>query len=140
MLILIPGHYGVHKAEEESKMAASPAEAMRKEIAAQTKSFYGTPPKVVKGEDIKGHEQKFDWALVQSKPKDWEFMKQSGDVLRNLPETWTAYAQDEGGRLGIVQMEYKELMEAKTPEAREHELVHLASACLHLWRYYEHID
>lgn len=133
MLILIPGHYGQHKAEEEQGESYF---AKTKEV----QSYYGKTPKVVHGADIKGHEGKFDWALVQSKPKDWEFMAQSGEVLRNLPETWTAYAQDEGGRLGIVQMEYKELMEAKTPEAREHELVHLASACLHLWRYYEHID
>lgn len=140
MLILIPGHCGAHEAKEERKTASSPAEAMRKEIVQQTKSYYGNTPKVVKGADIKGHEGKFDWALVQSKPPDWEFMQQSGDVLRSLPETWTAYPSDEGGRLSIIQMEFNELMEAKTPEAREHELVHLASACLYLWRYYEHID
>lgn len=140
MLILFPGHYGAHKAEEESKAAPSPAETMRKEIAQQTKSYYGNVPKVVKGADIKGHEKKFDWAVVQQKPKDWEFMLQSGEVLRNLPETWTAYPDTEGGRKAIVEMEFKEFMDAGTPEAREHELVHLASACLHLWRYYEHID
>ena len=133
MLILIPGHYGAHKTEEAQ---GEPYFAKTKEV----QSYYGKTPKVVHGADIKGHEGKFDWAIVQQKPRDWEFMQQSGDVLRNLPETWTAYAQDEGGRMGIIQMEFKELMEAKTPEAREHELVHLASACLYLWRYYERID
>ena len=133
MLILIPGHYGQHKAEEEQ---GEPYFAKTKEV----QSYYGKTPKVVHGADIKGHEQKFDWALVQSKPKDWEFMEQSGDVLRNLPETWTAYPDNEGGRRAIIEMEFKEFMNAKTTEEREHELVHLASACLHLWRMYEHID
>ena len=133
MLILIPGHYGAHKTEEAQ---GEPYFAKTKEV----QNYYGNAPKVVHGKDLKGHEDKFDWALVQSKPKDWEFMKQSGDVLRNLPETWTAYPDNEGGRRAIIEMEFKEFMNAKTTKEREHELVHLASACLHLWRYYEHLD
>ena len=121
MLIIFPG--GQYYAQKE-----------------EVKNYYGNAPKVVHGKDLKGHEDKFDWALVQSKPKDWEFMKQSGDVLRNLPETWTAYPDNEGGRRAIIEMEFKEFMNAKTTEEREHELVHLASACLHLWRMYEHLD
>lgn len=121
MLIIFPGGHYYAKNED-------------------VKNYYGSTPKVVHGTDIKGHEQTFDWALVQKKPRDWEFMQQSGDVLRNLPETWTAYPDNEGGRLSIIEMEFRELMNAKGTEAREHELVHLASACLHLWRLYEHID
>jgi hypothetical protein len=115
-------------------------EAATERPLSDKKQYYGNTPTIVKGEDIKGHEDKFDWAMVQQKPKDWKFMKESADVLRNIPVTWTAYPSDEGGRLDIIQMEFTELMQAKTSEARKKELVHLASACLHLWRYYEHID
>ena len=134
MLIIMPARKQEAKAEEPAQKSS--AEAMRKEIASQTRQYYCTPPKVVKGADVKSHADKFDWALVQEKPKDWRFMEESRQVLSNLPETWTAYSQDEGGRLGIIQMEYKELMDAHVKEARSKELVHLASACLHLWRLY----
>lgn len=70
----------------------------------------------------------------REKPKDWAYMEQSGRVLRDLPETWKAYAQDEAGRMAIIKMEYAELMKAQTPEEISHELVHLGSATLHLWR------
>ena len=60
--------------------------------------------------------------------------EQSGRVLRDLPETWKAYAQDEAGRMAIIKMEYAELMKAQTPEEISRELVHLGSATLHLWR------
>ena len=140
MLILIPGRSRAHETQERKTEALPSADEMREQTLKQVKHYYGSTPKVVKGADIKGHEDKFDWAVVQQKPKDWEFMLQSGEVLRNLPETWTAYPDTEGGRKAIVEMEFKEFMDAGTPEAREHELVHLASACLHLWRFYEHID
>ena len=77
-----------------------------------------------------GQEQKVAW----QKPKDWAYMEQSGRVLRDLPETWKAYAQDEAGRMAIIKMEYAELLKAQTPEEISHELVHLGSATLHLWR------
>lgn len=77
-----------------------------------------------------GQEQKVAW----QKPKDWAYMEQSGKVLKDLPETWKAYAQDEAGRMAIIKMEYAELMKAQTPEEISHELVHLGSATLHLWR------
>lgn len=67
-------------------------------------------------------------------PKDWAFMKQSEEVLDNLPETWLQYPDNEQGRISIIDMEYLEFKQAKTKEEKEHELVHLASACLHLWR------
>ena len=70
----------------------------------------------------------------REKPKDWDYMEQSGKVLRNMPDTWKAYAQDEAGRMAIIKMEYAELLKAQTPEEMSHELVHLGSATLHLWR------
>lgn len=72
----------------------------------------------------------------QAKPEDWPFMEQSGMVLKNHPETWKAYPQTEEGMLGIIKMEYGELMKAATVEDRMHELIHVASACLLLWRHY----
>lgn len=69
-------------------------------------------------------------------PKDWPFMEQSGEVLNDLPKTWRAYPDNEAGRMNIVTMEYNELVKAQTPTDKMHELVHLASACLHLWRLY----
>ena len=80
--------------------------------------------------EMKSSASKAEW----KKPKDWAYMEQSGKVLRNLPDTWKAYAQDEAGRMAIVKMEYGELLNAKTPEEISHELVHLGSATLHLWR------
>lgn len=74
------------------------------------------------------------------KPKDWAYMEQSGKVLRSLPDTWKAYAQDEAGRMAIIKMEYAELLNAKTPEEISHELVHLGSATLHLWRLINHAE
>ena len=141
MLIIMPGHFQVHKVEETAhKEAMTSADEMREEIMSQTKQYYGNVPKVVKGADIKGHEKKFDWAIVQNKPRDWKFMEQSALTLNNLPETWTAYSTDEGGRMGIIDMEYGELKNAQTKEEKVHELVHVASACLHLWRLYAGIE
>ena len=77
---------------------------------------------------------------TRQKPKDWAYMEQSGKVLRNLPDTWKAYAQDEAGRMAIIKMEYAELLNAKTPEEISHELVHLGSATLHLWRLINHAE
>ena len=68
------------------------------------------------------------------KPKDWAYMEQSGETLRDMPDTWKAYKQDEKGRMDIIKMEYQELLNAKTDEEISHELVHLGSATLHLWR------
>ena len=70
----------------------------------------------------------------RERPKDWAYMEQSGKTLRDMPDTWKAYPQDEKGRMDIIKMEYGELLNAKTPEEMSHELVHLGSATLHLWR------
>ena len=85
----------------------------------------------------KGH--KADWVdssipAERKRPKDWKYMEKSGEVLRDLPETWKAYDDDEKGRMGIIKMEYEELLKARTTEDISHELVHLGSATLHLWR------
>ena len=68
------------------------------------------------------------------KPKDWEFMKLSGEVLKNIPDTWKQYPDSETGKMAIVEMEYNELRNTKTKEQMAHEAIHLASACLCLWR------
>lgn len=140
MLIIFPRQQA-HEIKETAHTEPMPtADEMREAVMRGTKQYYGNTPKVVHGTDVKGHENKFDWAIVQKKPRDWEFMAQSAKTLANLPETWTAYASDEGGRMGIIQMEYGELMKAQTKEEKMHELVHVASACLHLWRLYAGIE
>lgn len=68
------------------------------------------------------------------KPKDWEFMKKSGEILENPPETWKPYAHNLEGNIDIISMEFSELMKAETREDRMHELIHLATACLRMWR------
>lgn len=140
MLIIFPRQQA-HEAKEFTHKEPMPtADEMREQTLKQVKQYYGNTPRVVHGADVKGHENKFDWAIVQQKPRDWEFMQQSAKTLANLPETWTAYASDEGGRMGIIQMEYGELMNAQTKEEKMHELVHVASACLHLWRLYAGLE
>lgn len=67
-------------------------------------------------------------------PKDWAYMEASGKVLKDLPETWKAYKQDDKGRMDIIKMEYQELLNAKTDEELSRELIHLGSATLHYWR------
>lgn len=84
--------------------------------------------------------QKGETKAKWQKPKDWTYMEQSGKVLRDIPDTWKAYPQDEAGRKAIIKMEYGELMNAKTPEEISHELVHLGSATLHLWRLINHAE
>lgn len=68
------------------------------------------------------------------KPKDWEFMKKSGEILENPPDTWKPYAHNLEGNIDIISMEFSELMKAETREDRMHELIHLATACLRMWR------
>lgn len=67
-------------------------------------------------------------------PKDWAYMEQSGKVLRDIPETWKQYPDSEAGMMSVIEMEYNELRQATTDKAKSHELVHLGSACLRLWR------
>lgn len=86
--------------------------------------------------------EKQEW--IKDKPKDWAFMQQSGEVLKNLPATWMQYSNMVDGMVKIIEMEYGEVMGAVKDqlgtEAVSHELVHLASACLHLWRRLNHAE
>ena len=86
--------------------------------------------------------EKQEW--TKEKPKDWAFMQQSGEVLKNLPATWMQYPNTVDGMVKIIEMEYGEAMAAVKDqlgtEAVSHELVHLASACLHLWRRLNHAE
>ena len=76
----------------------------------------------------------------KDKPKDWAYMKQSDKTLRNIPDTWKRYPHDLAGLTAIVDMEYGEFKNAKTDAERSHELVHLGSATLYLWRYLNHAE
>ena len=86
--------------------------------------------------------EKEEW--TKDKPKDWEFMVQSGKTLKNLPPTWMSYPDTPEGMVGIIEMEFGEVMAAWKDqlgtEAVSHELVHLASACLHMWRRLNHAE
>lgn len=73
------------------------------------------------------------------KPKDWAFMAKSEQVLNNIPETWKQYPNSVQGKTEIIDMEYNEFKQAQTIKERQHELIHLASACLNLWRTLEGI-
>ena len=66
--------------------------------------------------------------------KDWSFMEQSENVLSNVPDTWKQYPETIKGKHDIIAMEYNEFSKAISKEEKMHELVHLASACLYLWR------
>lgn len=72
--------------------------------------------------------------LSAAKPADWAFMEQSGNVLDAIPETWKRYPSTKEGMMGVIEMEMEELKKAANDADRSHELVHLASACLRLWR------
>lgn len=78
--------------------------------------------------------------ITIEKPKDWAFMKQSDEVLREHPATWMAYPNTEAGAKSIIDMEYCEYKGARTLEEYNRELVHLASACLLLWRKLNHVE
>ncbi len=74
------------------------------------------------------------------KPADWAFMEQSGKVLAAMPETWKKYPPTTEGMMGIIEMEMGELKKAGNDTDRSHELVHLASAALRMWRYLNHVE
>lgn len=70
-----------------------------------------------------------------NKSKDWPFMEASIKTLENTPDTWKQYPNTEAGAMAIVKMEFNELTAAASSvPATKQELVHLASACLHMWR------
>ena len=87
-------------------------------------------------EDTTEKPEKEEW----EKPKDWAYMEQSGETLRDIPDTWKKYPHDLAGLTAIVDMEYQEFKQAKTYTEKSHELVHLGSAALYLWRYLNHAE
>lgn len=82
--------------------------------------------------------------MAQPKPNDWAFMEQSGEVLKDIPETWSRYPKTENGMKSIIEMEFEEFMQTEAKglsvKDRSRELVHLASACLYLWRYLNNVE
>ena len=66
---------------------------------------------------------------------DADFMKKCREVDLNPPATWEKYdANTPAGVRKIIEMEYRELMDAKTPESTETNIYHLSVALLRLWR------
>ena len=76
--------------------------------------------------------------ILPPKPKDWLFMKTSGEILKDIPDTWKAYPQTIEGAMSIIEMEHKELMAPTADKSKE--LIHLASACLYAWRKLNHAE
>ena len=66
--------------------------------------------------------------------KDKAFMEGCIEVLTNIPETWKKYPDTIEGACKIVDMEANEITRAITKEDKSCECIHLASACLNLWR------
>jgi len=99
------------------------------------------PPNTSPAPEEKKNAVKVVWEKKDSsaKPADWAFMEQSGEVLKNLPDTWKKYPKNDAGMIAIIGMEYNEFQqtvtENKPREDKMRELVHLASACLHYWRH-----
>lgn len=66
---------------------------------------------------------------------DADFMRHCREVDLNPPATWEKYdANTPAGVRKIIEMEYRELMDAKTPESTETNIYHLSVALLRLWR------
>lgn len=135
MLFIFNPHHGEEHSNEISasgvaKSAAHEAarEAARVAVGAIAERMGMKTPE--NGESYKGG----SCPTGRKVPKDWAYMEASGKVLRDLPDTWKAYKQDDAGRMDIIKMEYGELLKAKTDEEISHELIHLGSACLHYWR------
>ena len=75
--------------------------------------------------------------IVREKPKDYAFMEESEEILKNHPATWNVYPKTVEGAMKIIEMEYTELTKSKD---KSKELVHLATACLHAWRIINNVD
>ena len=66
---------------------------------------------------------------------DAEFMKMSHEVDENPPETWKKYdVNTDQGMKKIIEMEYQELMNAKTHDEKITNIYHLSVALLRYWR------
>lgn len=70
---------------------------------------------------------------------DKEFMQKSHEIDINPPSTWKKYdTSTEAGMKKVVEMEYNELMSAKTSEDKIENVYHLSVALLHYWRMLKH--
>lgn len=66
---------------------------------------------------------------------DTDYMKNCRAVVLNPPKTWEKYdTETPAGVKKVIEMEYKELMSATTPEETETNIYHLSVALLRLWR------
>ena len=72
--------------------------------------------------------------IKKALPTDWAFMEKSAEVLADNPDTWKQYPTTKEGAMGIIDMEFRELKRAANSDALSCELVHVASACLYMWR------
>lgn len=135
--------YNIPKRHEESKTVENiknmtseeVIDGLAKIVSAYSEKKYGASCDKNTGEEVAVKR-----SVAQEKPKDWPFMEQSGEVLDMIPETWRQYPDDVPGRMSIIGMEFAELQNAKTREQKMHELVHLGSACLYLWRKLAHVE
>ena len=66
---------------------------------------------------------------------DAEFMKMCAKWDMNPPETWKNYdTKTEAGIRKVIEMEYRELADAKTEKDTMTNIYHLSVALLRLWR------
>ena len=73
------------------------------------------------------------------RPSDWQYMEQSGEILKSPPQTWSVYPKTIEGLSAVIDMEYQELKGAEANRPKHdimRELVHLGTATLALWRLY----
>lgn len=63
-----------------------------------------------------------------------DFIKKVLEILSSKPKEWEKYSSSEKGINTIITMEYNELMNSNSLEDKKHSLIHLASACVSLWR------
>lgn len=72
---------------------------------------------------------------------DAGFMKRCREVDINPPKTWERYDVDTtAGMKKIIEMEYRELMSATTPEDTRENVYHLSVALLRYWRLHNDTD
>ena len=58
------------------------------------------------------------------------YFEKCSDILENIPDTWKQYPHNNVGAVNIIDMEYNEFKKTNSIKDMEHELVHLASACI----------
>lgn len=61
------------------------------------------------------------------------FIQEASKVASNPPETWKRYPATTQGALAILDMEFKEMLQAKTETEKAHELIHVMAAAMHMY-------